>query len=92
MVLRKVGDLLWQLRIPPSSVFNNHAVTSYISSLKTIICVSSRRHFTLQRITLTQAPLRGKNHGLRQTVGITHSEPWLHAEDKFIESRGFRDA
>ena len=38
--------VLWQLRVPPCSLINNHAVTAHIPSLKTIICVSCRRHFT----------------------------------------------
>jgi hypothetical protein len=52
-------QVLWQLCVSPSALFNNHSVTSYILSLKTIISVSCQRHFTLYRITLMQPSLRG---------------------------------
>ena len=58
-IMSSSSSVLWQLRIAPYSLFNNHALTYYIPFFKTIICVSRRRHFTLQRLTLTQASLRG---------------------------------
>ena len=47
-----------QLWDPPFSHYNNHAMTSYIPSLKPTNCVSRRRHCTSSRITLTQASIR----------------------------------
>ena len=65
-------EVLWQLWVPPSSLFKNYTMVSYYQFLKTIICASCMCHFCCNAPHLcTCNSLVVKNHIFRHPSQLT---------------------